>query len=138
MKCVASQCRTGVLCPQPSNPLIARSSKSKFLECLQNPSSWVSVPCSLYSSHTGFLFFKHAHLLTPGLLHMLFCVPSMLFLQPSFIWLILLHPSNLSFTGPASEKASLTPRLGQVSCDQSQGQPCLLFFNTHHLVFPGS
>lgn len=43
---------------------------------------------------------------------------------------MLLHPSNLSFNVPAPKKLSLTPRLGQVSYDHSQGQPCLFSFLT--------
>ena len=51
---------------------------------------------------------------------------------------MLMHPSSLSFTVTASEKPSLIPSLGWVSCEHSQSKPSLLFLNTHHLVFPGS
>lgn len=51
-----------------------------------------------------------------------------------FIWLLLMHPSSLSFNVTASEKPSLIPRLNEVPREHSQGQPSL---NNYCLVFSG-
>lgn len=71
-----------------SNPLIALSSKSKVLSASRTPSNFILGLCpslSLLQPCQFSVLQKHPHfLLTPGPLHVLSRISSMLFLQPTF------------------------------------------------------